>query len=847
VFGPNLSQLAAKLGKSETSRKWLVQWITNPHVYSPRSRMPITHLEPQQAADIAAWLLSQPATDLGAGWDTLKVEQPTLGDMKKLAEVYLVRIMARDDMERLLKGEMLKNEKTRTMDELVVGDLPVDEQELALNFGEGALKLYLGKKAVGRLGCYGCHDIPGFDNAKPIGVGLNDWGKKAPERLAFEDIVNFVRKTYYVVDSLLDDKGKPHLDKDGKKPYERFFADKLAHHGADRIGYLNQKLLDPRSYDYERLRPWDDRARMPQFRFYRARRNKDEDDKDFAARAWVEESDARQAVMTFILGLVAEQVPVRSINQPKGDRLAEVKGRQILDKYNCGGCHLLRPGVYDFKVTPQSIAKLDEAHSSWQEKIKAGGYEFLNHNHWIGSNVPTGDRLEVHAPRAVLIDPGDDEEKPGSKRDRRLVAFFLAEAVRYLGPEGLTKDISANNYVFIPLSDIVPDAKAIATQADLNRFFSDRAPMGGTLSNLLLPYLQSKDPLIFKLDQPEPLGDSGSARAALPPPLLTQGERTQPDWLYNFLLDPHPVRRMTILRMPKFNMSNDEARALVDYFAAVERITNTAAGLQYPLDSVPQQGELDNPYWSKMNQEYVKRVEETPKDDKSSMAARLAFYKKAWEVLKEENAPAVKKALERARADLAEQKKDKDAKQKLHDKEKDAAKKEEHKKDLETLVGIIGGTEAQVKDLEKKLDQLGPEAQEKGWKKSEAYAADAWRLVFNRKLCLQCHEVGDIRAGNQQLQGPPLASAHQRLRPEWTYRWIASPSHFSVYAGSPMTQYFPANSPGKDYHHLFTGNGPQMVQAARDVLMNYPRVSALPVNKMYRPEMSEEKKSDDKK
>ena len=30
------------------------------------------------------------------------------------------------------------------------------------------LRWYVGKRAVGRLGCYGCHDVPGFETAKPI-------------------------------------------------------------------------------------------------------------------------------------------------------------------------------------------------------------------------------------------------------------------------------------------------------------------------------------------------------------------------------------------------------------------------------------------------------------------------------------------------------------------------------------------------------------------------------------------------------------------------------------------------------------------------------------------------------
>ena len=41
----------------------------------------------------------------------------------------------------------------------------------------------------------------------------------------------------------------------------------LDHH--QREGFLNQKLTEPRSYDYDRMRVWDDRLRMPQFRFSR--------------------------------------------------------------------------------------------------------------------------------------------------------------------------------------------------------------------------------------------------------------------------------------------------------------------------------------------------------------------------------------------------------------------------------------------------------------------------------------------------------------------------------------------------------------------------------------------------
>src|SRR5690606_23760909 len=55
----------------------------------------------------------------------------------------------------------------------------------------------------------------------------------------------------------------------------------------------------------------------------------------------------------------------------------------------------------------------------------------------------------------------------------------------------------------------------------------------------------------------------------LPPPLHDEGVKVQTDWLHAFLLDPHPIRPAVLLRMPNFNMTPEEATALVNYFAAM--------------------------------------------------------------------------------------------------------------------------------------------------------------------------------------------------------------------------------------------------------------------------------------
>ena len=205
---------------------------------------------------------------------------------------------------------------------------------------EGALKHYLGKKAISRLGCYGCHDIPGFENAKSIGVGLNDWGKKPADRLAFEDIDNFFKKHYYPVADRRQ--GARHGIEGGRQGALRaVLCRELWGPSANREGYLNQKIRDPRSYDYNRIRAWDDRARMPKFTLRSPAQERTAKTTPTSRPAFSRTKPTREAVATFVLGLVAEQVPPKSINQPTGDRLAEVKGRQVLDKYNCAGCHLI--------------------------------------------------------------------------------------------------------------------------------------------------------------------------------------------------------------------------------------------------------------------------------------------------------------------------------------------------------------------------------------------------------------------------------------------------------------------------------------------------------------------------
>jgi mono/diheme cytochrome c family protein len=56
-----------------------------------------------------------------------------------------------------------------------------------------------------------------------------------------------------------------------------------------------------------------------------------------------------------------------------------------------------------------------------------------------------------------------------------------------------------------------------------------------------------------------------------PPVLRGEGAKVQPDWLFGFLKSPVPIRPWLKVRMPTFNLSDEEANALVDYFTAKAR------------------------------------------------------------------------------------------------------------------------------------------------------------------------------------------------------------------------------------------------------------------------------------
>ncbi len=191
--GPNLTNLGGKLGRegNPVGPKWLYSWLRNPSNYHPRTLMPNLLLEPlpsekggktDPVADLAAFLLAS------KDWKPTEIPGRDLNEAEREALFDL----AFDHLKNAYPTRQAKDYLEHGIPESMAGEIKGDEVELV---GAGSVEkrlLYVGRRSISKYGCSGCHDIPGYEDAKPIGTGLADWGRKGADKLAFEQITQYI-------------------------------------------------------------------------------------------------------------------------------------------------------------------------------------------------------------------------------------------------------------------------------------------------------------------------------------------------------------------------------------------------------------------------------------------------------------------------------------------------------------------------------------------------------------------------------------------------------------------------------------------------------------------------------
>ena len=232
---------------SKVNREFLYNWVKDPKHYWEDTFMPDLRLTDQEAADVSAYLM----TLRNEAFEQLSV--PEL-DESALDEIAL---------------EFLKT------------GLPAAQAEVELaSMSLEAKTLYSGERLILRYGCFGCHDIEGFENAQKIGVDLSTWGSKMVTRLDFG----------YV--------DLPHT----------------------RRAWFENKLRDPRSYDRDKVKSSPEKLRMGFFGF----------------------TDAEvAAITTRVLGQTREELPFEAQKSLSAHEAYAEDARKLIHEYNCRGCHIV--------------------------------------------------------------------------------------------------------------------------------------------------------------------------------------------------------------------------------------------------------------------------------------------------------------------------------------------------------------------------------------------------------------------------------------------------------------------------------------------------------------------------
>jgi cbb3-type cytochrome oxidase cytochrome c subunit len=513
-FGPNLVNVAAKLQSQPEGLKWLANWIGAPEKYHPKSLMPNLQLSAQDAADIASWLLSVPGE-----WP-VKVEVPSIESKD-----------VKDAIDELVKLHVSKSGSFKQPDGKSVAKSLSEVDEFVKDLKLDDKLFYLGEKTISRLGCFGCHVIPGFENTKPIGTALNDWGIKLAARLDYGHIAE------YLTDQPPDEKGT----RDGT---DLFYQEKITHE--TRMGFLYQKLHRPRSFDYlkksEKYKTWDDRLRMPQF-------------------AWANDPAAIEEVMTFVLGLTNEKIAAKYLPKTHATpaRTALALGSRDLNRFNCDGCHVLEMPKY---TVPQGVM-VAEAFTDFKSNLRSS-YTARNSD-YLAELYPT----LTFDPQKKL-DPGVIENELGILPDQGSPITLEGMPIGLFENEltvQLWQPVTVRGYTF-----------NIGDNVTLDQTKIEKMPAkGGDFAWLYSTYQAERTGNPFE-----------SFWNRLPPPLLREGIKVQTPWLTGFLNNPHMIRPAAQLRMPRFHfgksavVTSKEPAELADYFAARDRA-------EFPYQTIPEQ------------------------------------------------------------------------------------------------------------------------------------------------------------------------------------------------------------------------------------------------------------------
>ena len=250
TFGQPLQAVGSK-----TSFEWLFDWVRDPRHYSAETFMPDLRLTDDEVADVATYLVGltgAAGTGAGATYQAADVDEVLLDYMRAI--------------------------------------VPYEEAQAALaGMSPEERQLDLGSRAIGRYGCFSCHEISGFEDTQAIGTELSAEGTKLLPQFDFAFVHDI-----------------PHTKRD----------------------WIKQKLEDPRVYDRNRILQPLEKLRMPDFGF----------------------TEAEARLLTTAVLSFQRDVQPKVAQVPRSARKDFIiDGRNLVRRRNCVACHEIEADGGDYR------------------------------------------------------------------------------------------------------------------------------------------------------------------------------------------------------------------------------------------------------------------------------------------------------------------------------------------------------------------------------------------------------------------------------------------------------------------------------------------------------------------
>ena len=522
-FGPSLKEI-----KLKDVKEWIPVWISNPHEFRPGSKMPVFRLLDEEVRQISAYLwqnaldgslVQHPRGSAERGQELFETRgcmachsmgegaEQVGGDFAanlsrvgdKMNYHYMVRwihdpaeVTPDPDVPDAMRPRPIMPNLRLSIGEArdiatYLSEQGTGEEFPAADFMDDPDMAAAGLEAIRHYGCAGCHEISGLEGEGRIGTDLTYEGSKPLERL------DFALKTH-----------------DAER--EGWYSHK---------GFFERKLENPAIFDEGKEREHLERLRMPNFNLSETEIN---------------------ALTTFLLGAVETTFPEQYRYEPEDDRAAVQEGWWILTRYNCTGCHQIRPGNRSaFMSIPRYTDDPD-----WAEQLPPQLYT-------------EGARVQPDWLTQFLRNPAQSETNVNRNGVRtylhaRMPTFYFSD--RQLSK--LTKFFMARDSQPVPY---MPEEMAPLTQAErtIGRqlFTSDAAPC----LNCHMTGIPSQD------------ADASA------PNFLIAADRLKPNWTYRWMLEPASIAPGTAMPSELFRRDGDRWVFEGDIPAAARRYEGDHADL----------------------------------------------------------------------------------------------------------------------------------------------------------------------------------------------------------------------------------------------------------------------------